>query len=98
MIMEAFLRALLGSTLLGIILKATAAMLIASVLGVLARSRPAAVRHLIGAALFGFLLLLPLGVGELVVEVEGVKKMKCYYGVSRGNVAVQITRLMESTA
>lgn len=35
--------------------------------------------------------------GELAVEVEGVKKMKCYYGVSRGNVAVQITRLIENT-
>lgn len=33
--------------------------------------------------------------GELNVEVEGVKKMKCYYGVSHGNVAVQITRVLQ---
>jgi flagellar motor switch protein FliM len=34
--------------------------------------------------------------GELSVEVEGVKKMKCFYGVSHGNVAVQITRVPKS--
>ena len=33
--------------------------------------------------------------GELSVEVEGVKKMKCYYGVSHGNVAVQVTKVAE---
>ncbi len=32
--------------------------------------------------------------GELSVEVEGVKKMKGYYGVSHGNVAVQVTKIM----
>ncbi|MDZ4676125.1 MAG: flagellar motor switch protein FliM [Oligoflexia bacterium] len=32
--------------------------------------------------------------GELNVEVEGVKKMKAFYGVSHGNVAVQITRVL----
>lgn len=30
--------------------------------------------------------------GELDVQVEGSKKFKAYYGVSHGNVAVQITR------
>jgi flagellar motor switch protein FliM len=30
--------------------------------------------------------------GELNVEVEGVSKFKSYYGVSHGNVAVQVTR------
>src|SRR5687767_12362691 len=34
--------------------------------------------------------------GELNVEVEGVKKMKCFYGVSHGNVAVQITRVLRT--
>lgn len=32
--------------------------------------------------------------GELNLEVEGVKKFKCYYGVSHGNVAVQVTRVL----
>jgi flagellar motor switch protein FliM len=32
--------------------------------------------------------------GELNVDVEGVKKFKCYYGVSHGNVAVQVTRVV----
>jgi len=32
--------------------------------------------------------------GELNVDVEGVKKFKCYYGVSHGNVAVQVTRVI----
>lgn len=30
--------------------------------------------------------------GELDVLVEGVSKFKCYFGTSRGNRAVQITR------
>lgn len=33
--------------------------------------------------------------GELSVEVEGVKKFKCYYGVSHGNMAVQVTRVLK---
>jgi flagellar motor switch protein FliM len=33
--------------------------------------------------------------GELVVEVEGAPKYKGYYGESRGNVALQITKLIE---
>jgi flagellar motor switch protein FliM len=32
--------------------------------------------------------------GELNVEVEGVKKFKCYYGISHGNVAAQVTRVI----
>ena len=32
--------------------------------------------------------------GELNVDVESVKKFKCYYGVSHGNVAVQVTRVI----
>ncbi|MBK9292906.1 MAG: flagellar motor switch protein FliM [Oligoflexia bacterium] len=32
--------------------------------------------------------------GELNIEVEGVKKFKCYYGISHGNVAVQVTRVL----
>ncbi len=33
--------------------------------------------------------------GELNVDVESVKKFKCYYGVSHGNVAVQVTRVLQ---
>ncbi len=33
--------------------------------------------------------------GELNIEVEGVPKFKCLFGVSRGNRAVQITRGLE---
>lgn len=35
--------------------------------------------------------------GELAVEVEGVQKMKSYYGVSHGNVAVQVTNVLKTT-
>src|SRR4051794_31498162 len=34
--------------------------------------------------------------GELEVLVEGVPKFKCFFGVSRGNRAAQITRFIES--
>jgi flagellar motor switch protein FliM len=33
--------------------------------------------------------------GELEVLVENVPKMKCFFGVSRGNRAVQVTRMLE---
>lgn len=33
--------------------------------------------------------------GELPVMVEGVPKFKCFFGVSRGNRAAQVTRLVE---
>jgi flagellar motor switch protein FliM len=33
--------------------------------------------------------------GELEVQVEGVPKFKCFFGISRGNRAVQVTRLVE---
>jgi flagellar motor switch protein FliM len=33
--------------------------------------------------------------GELDVMVEGVPKLKCFFGVSRGNRAVQVTRVIE---
>jgi len=33
--------------------------------------------------------------GELNIDVEDVKKFKCYYGVSHGNVAVQLTRVLQ---
>ncbi len=33
--------------------------------------------------------------GELNLEVEGVKKFKCYYGISHGNVAVQVTKVFK---
>jgi len=33
--------------------------------------------------------------GELEVQVEGVPKFKCFFGVSRGNRAVQVTRFVE---
>lgn len=33
--------------------------------------------------------------GELDLRVEGVPKFKCFFGVSRGNRAVQVTRLIE---
>jgi flagellar motor switch protein FliM len=33
--------------------------------------------------------------GELDVLVEGVSKFKCFFGVSRGNRAVQVTRFIE---
>ena len=33
--------------------------------------------------------------GELDVLVEGVPKLKCFFGVSRGNRAVQVTRVLE---
>lgn len=34
--------------------------------------------------------------GELSVEVEGQKKLKCFYGVSRGNTAIQVTRVIKN--
>lgn len=34
--------------------------------------------------------------GELEVMIEGVPKIKCLFGVSRGNRAVQVTRFVES--
>lgn len=34
--------------------------------------------------------------GELDVLVEGVPKFKCFFGVSRGNRAVQVTRMLET--
>lgn len=42
--------------------------------------------------------IIPLGQdsdGELEVLVEGVPKFKCFFGVSRGNRAVQVTRLVD---
>lgn len=33
--------------------------------------------------------------GELELEVEGVKKFKCYSGVHHGSVAVQVTKVIE---
>jgi flagellar motor switch protein FliM len=33
--------------------------------------------------------------GELDVLIEGVAKLKCLFGVSRGNRAVQVTRFLE---
>jgi flagellar motor switch protein FliM len=33
--------------------------------------------------------------GELELLIEGVAKFKCFFGVSRGNRAVQVTRLVE---
>ncbi len=42
--------------------------------------------------------IIPLGQnadGELDILVEGVSKFKCFFGVSRGNRAVQITRVTE---
>lgn len=42
--------------------------------------------------------IIPLGQdcdGELVLNVEGVPKYKCFFGVSRGTRAVQITRPIE---
>jgi flagellar motor switch protein FliM len=33
--------------------------------------------------------------GELDLQVEGVKKFKCYYGIHHGSVAVQVTRPVE---
>lgn len=30
--------------------------------------------------------------GELSIQIEGVKKFKCYYGIHHGTVAVQVTR------
>ena len=33
--------------------------------------------------------------GELDIRVEGVPKFKCFFGVSRGNRAVQITKVIE---
>ena len=33
--------------------------------------------------------------GELDLEVEGVKKFKCYYGIHHGTVAVQVTKPVE---
>jgi flagellar motor switch protein FliM len=33
--------------------------------------------------------------GELNVMVEGVPKFRCFFGVSRGNRAVQVTRFVE---
>ena len=34
--------------------------------------------------------------GELEVLVEGVPKFKCFFGISRGNRAVQVTRYSEN--
>jgi flagellar motor switch protein FliM len=34
--------------------------------------------------------------GELDVNVEGVSKFKCFFGVSRGNRAVQVTRIPDN--
>jgi flagellar motor switch protein FliM len=34
--------------------------------------------------------------GELEMLVEGVPKFKCFFGVSRGNKAIQVTRILES--
>ncbi len=34
--------------------------------------------------------------GELQMLVEGVPKFKCFFGVSRGNKAIQVTRVLES--
>jgi flagellar motor switch protein FliM len=42
--------------------------------------------------------IIPLGQdadGELDLVVEGIAKYKCFFGVSRGNRAVQVTRLIE---
>lgn len=42
--------------------------------------------------------VIPLGQdadGELDVLVEGVPKYKCFFGVSRGNRAIQLTRLLD---
>ncbi len=36
--------------------------------------------------------------GELELLIEGVAKFKCFYGVSRGNRAVQITRTQETNS
>jgi flagellar motor switch protein FliM len=33
--------------------------------------------------------------GELEMLIEGVAKFKCFFGVSRGNKAVQVTRVLE---
>jgi flagellar motor switch protein FliM len=33
--------------------------------------------------------------GELELLVEGVPKFKCFFGVSRGNRAVQVTRMAD---
>lgn len=43
--------------------------------------------------------IIPLGQdsdGELDLLVEGVPKFKCFFGVSRGNRAVQVTRVMDA--
>jgi len=34
--------------------------------------------------------------GELEIFIEGVPKLKCFFGVSRGNRAVQITRVVDN--
>jgi flagellar motor switch protein FliM len=34
--------------------------------------------------------------GELNVLVEGVSKFKCFFGVSRGNRAAQVTRVIDN--
>ena len=42
--------------------------------------------------------VIPLGQdadGELDVLIEGVSKYKCFFGVSRGNRAIQLTRLLD---
>ena len=33
--------------------------------------------------------------GELDLNIEGVEKFKCFFGVSRGTRAVQVTRPIE---
>jgi flagellar motor switch protein FliM len=33
--------------------------------------------------------------GELIVQLEGVPRLKCFFGISRGNRAVQVTRALE---
>jgi bla regulator protein BlaR1 len=58
---EQLISALAASDALSIIIKATAAIALAMTAMFLARSYSAAVRHLIAAALFAFLFLLPLG-------------------------------------
>jgi flagellar motor switch protein FliM len=34
--------------------------------------------------------------GELSVQIEGVPKFKAFYGVNHGNIAVQLTRAIET--
>ncbi|MGK5081698.1 flagellar motor switch protein FliM [Bdellovibrionota bacterium FG-1] len=70
------------------------------------RQAPANVRVNLGAAAItvGDLVNLNIGDiiplsqdvdGELDILVEGVPKFKCFFGISRGNRAVQVTRLLD---